>query len=207
MHQTVLTFFSETDGTAAKSANFNISNVKYAHVRLSVICIRYLMLCAVKSLHNEPRNIESWDSDNFEAYARHINERPFLNYIISHLNQHIDSCRQDATVSRCVSQLASRLIGNTAFFLLESWVDAHLNISLPPHELNESAENFRNQILHAATSMRFSRVVEVSLRVGAQVEARLHGKTPLIVSAGRGDDITVQLLIDWVADKEAKDTD
>jgi len=205
MHQTVREFFLRPNGYVAKS-KFSMSNNHDSQLRISITCIRYLMLCAAKSLQNEPPNIESWDSEHFEAYARYINERPFINYALSHLKNHMDGCRQDPNISHFVSQLAERLIGSPAFFLLESWVSSNLNWThTTSYEQSRAAENFRNQTLHAAIRMRFTVVAEALLRAGAQVEARLQGKTPLIVSAVRGDDMTIRLLIDWDA-KEAKDS-
>jgi hypothetical protein len=46
-------------------------------------------------------------------------------------------------------------------------------------------------------------VAEELFLAGAQVDDRLQDKTPLIVSAERGCDAIIQLLIDWNANKEA----
>ena len=206
MHQTVREFFLRPNGYVTKS-KFSMNNDHDSHLRISITCIRYLMLCAAKSLQNEPPNIESWDSEHFEVYARYINERPFINYALSHLKTHMDGCRQNPNISHFVLQLAERLISSPAFFLLESWVSSNLNwTQTTSYEQSRAADNFRNQTLHAAIRMRFPVVAEALLRAGAQVEARLQGKTPLIVSAERGDDMTIRLLIDWDADKDAKDS-
>jgi len=89
--------------------------------------------------------------------------------------------------------------------LLESWVSSHLNKTLPGRELVGDAEDFRNRVLHAAARMGFSRVAE-ALIAGAQVDAHLQGKTPLMVSTERGDDTTARLLLaTFGAKKDAKD--
>ncbi|KAF8536357.1 hypothetical protein BDD12DRAFT_663390, partial [Trichophaea hybrida] len=204
MHQTVREFFLCTDGPVAKS-KFSICH-EDAHARISIICVRYLMLCAGNTtLENTLPSIGSWAHKHFETYTHHLNNRPFINYVLNNLKYHMDGCRHDANVSRYVSHLVERLTGNRAFFLFESWVKSHLHIMLPGHKLSGSDENFKTQILHTAARMGFSRVVEVLLTAGAQVEARFKGKTPLIVSADRGDDTTVRVLNDWHANKEAKD--
>jgi len=159
------------------------------------------------TLGNQPSSIDSWSSEHYEAFTQNLNSRPFISYVLSHIKYHMDSCRHDANanVSRSVSQLVQTLVDGWGFFLLESWANSHLNIALPGHELSGSAVHFRNQILHTATRMGFTQVVETLLIAGAQVEARLQGITPLIISAARGDDTTIRLLIDWDANKEAMD--
>jgi len=206
IHPTVHEYFL-TYGPAPMS-KFSMSR-KESHTKISLICLRYLILCATNTkLQNElPKNADSWNTEHFEAYAQYLKDRPFINYVLSNLKPHMDDCAHEGNVSSFVSQLTGRLTASPAFYLLEGWVDSHLNITLPGHERSGpgSPEDFKKQLLHTATRMRFPQVVEVLLMCGAEVEARFEGKTPLIVSAERGDDITVRLLIDWGANENAKD--
>jgi ankyrin repeat protein len=203
MHQTVREFFLYSDGSAAKS-KFSMSH-EDAHSRISIACLRYLILCVTSTtLENELPSVDSWTAEHFETYTQHLNDKPFINYALSYLTQHINVCKQDANISRFVSQLDEILTRDLPLVLLGRWVGYNLSGTLPDRG---AAENFKTQILHTATRMGFSRVVEAVLIVGAQVEARLQDKTPLIISAQRGDNVTVRLLIDWDADKEAKGSD
>jgi ankyrin repeat domain-containing protein 50 len=206
MHQTVREFFIRSDGCVA-SSKFRVSE-KDAHISISITCIRYLMLCAANTaLASRLPNAKSWTSEHFEAYAQYLNERPLTNYALCYLKQHIDGCHQASNVSYFISQFIDVLTGNPAAYLLGSWVGSHLNKPLPDGELGRAAEDFRNKVLHAAVRMRFSRVAELLLIAGAQVEARLQGKTPLMVSAEGGDDTTVQLLLGANANINSKDED
>ncbi|KAF8531181.1 hypothetical protein BDD12DRAFT_767460, partial [Trichophaea hybrida] len=101
MHQTVLEFFLHSDGPAAvflrsdgpvAETSFRMTD-NDIHIRISVVCIRYLMLCATNfTVANEIPNVESWMSNHFEAYARYLKDRPLINYALSHLKQHLDNC-------------------------------------------------------------------------------------------------------------------
>jgi len=207
MHQTVREFFLRPNGHVAKSKFMICTSYEYAHARISITCLRYLMLCAASGLlDNELPTVDQWTSENFETYTQYLNDRPFINYALSYLKRHMDNCRQDTHVLNSVSQLTERLTDGPALFLLGNWVSSNLNAELPALELSESAEDFKTQILHTAARMGFSLVVEALLVAGAQVEARLRDKTPLIASAERGDDTTVRLLIAAGANKEAKDS-
>jgi ankyrin repeat domain-containing protein 50 len=205
MHQTVREFFLRPNGYAADS-KFKMSE-KDAHISISITCIRYLMLCAANTtMTNKHLDIKYWTSKHFELCAQYLNEMPLTNYVLSHIKHHIaDSC-QDANILRLVSQFVEELTGSPAAYLLESWVREHLNKTVPGQELGEAAKGFRNELLLVAARMRFPRVAEVSLIAGAQVEACLKGKTPLIISAEMGDDTTVRLLLEKGANVYAKDS-
>jgi len=82
MHQTVREFFLRPDGYVA-SSKFRMEE-KDAHTRISMACIRYLMLCAANTtLANKLPSIKYWTPEHFEAYARYLNERPLISYAIS----------------------------------------------------------------------------------------------------------------------------
>ncbi|KAF8542374.1 hypothetical protein BDD12DRAFT_876727 [Trichophaea hybrida] len=156
------------------------------------------------TLGNGLPGVDSWTPKHFEAYAEYLNKRPFINYALSHLTQHIESCRQRANFEQLVSLLCEQLSNNPACLLLESWVESHLhqNISTPEKGF---ANDFRIELLHAATRMKYSHVVEAVLATGADKEACLDDKTPLMVSAESGDEATARVLLDQEARIGAKD--
>ena len=166
------------------------------------------MLCAANAeLANKLPNVRSWTMEHFECYAQYLNERPLTSYALGHLKHHIDSCPHVDNPLHLVSQFVEELTDNPAAYLLESWVTSHLKKTLRNRELCEAAEDFRNEMLHVAARKRFPRAAEVLLLAGAQVEAPLQGKTPLIVSAEMGDNTMVLLLLEKGADIEAKTSD
>ncbi|KAF8535926.1 hypothetical protein BDD12DRAFT_750283, partial [Trichophaea hybrida] len=79
-HQTVITFFSRLLEPTSVISKFRMSEDDARH-RISVTCIRYLMLFVARSApENEPPNTESWEPAHFENYATHLQQRPFLDY-------------------------------------------------------------------------------------------------------------------------------
>jgi hypothetical protein len=194
MYQTFLELFNRP---TAKS-RFRMMDGD-SHIRISITCFRYLMLCAANtSLGKEPPSIDNWTPKHFEAYAEYLNERPFINYVLSHLTQHIEKCRQCDNFKQLVSLLCEQLSNNPACLLLESWVESHLHRNIPTPEKG-LVKNFRIKLLHVATRMKYSHVVEAVLTTGADKEACLHDKTPLMVSAESGDEATARVLLDHEA--------
>ncbi|KAF8243182.1 hypothetical protein K440DRAFT_589996, partial [Wilcoxina mikolae CBS 423.85] len=90
MHQTVREFFTKPDGTVS-SSRFHTTAYN-AHSRISTTCIRYLLFCATYTLmdRNCIPEIASWKEEHYESYARYLHERPFINYVILHLKDHLD---------------------------------------------------------------------------------------------------------------------
>ncbi|KAF8242574.1 hypothetical protein K440DRAFT_565065, partial [Wilcoxina mikolae CBS 423.85] len=88
MHQTVREFFLRDQLTPSV---FKMSGDD-AHIRISKTCIRYLILCASNELEKSLPNIEVWNSQHFEEYARYLSGRPLINYTLSHLKHHIHCC-------------------------------------------------------------------------------------------------------------------
>ncbi|KAH7231218.1 uncharacterized protein BKA55DRAFT_525091, partial [Fusarium redolens] len=87
MHQTVREFFLHPDGDVPPS-EFGMCE-KDSHICISIICIRYLMLCATNTNRLLP-DVKSWTSEHFEDYAQSLHQRPLANYALCHLKYHID---------------------------------------------------------------------------------------------------------------------
>ncbi|KAF8539937.1 hypothetical protein BDD12DRAFT_980659, partial [Trichophaea hybrida] len=201
MYQIFHEFFNEP---IAKS-RFRMS-YRDSHIRISIICFRYLMLCAANtSLANKLPSVDGWISQDFEAYAEYLNKRPFITYALSHLTQHRRECTQLVNFSRFTTLLCEKLSNNPAFLLFKSWIESHLHQNIATAEKKSIAKEFRNNLLHVATRMKYPQVVEAVLTAGANKEACLGGKTPLIVSAESGDVATAEVLLRNEARIDAKD--
>jgi len=210
MHRTVSEFFLRSEGPLAKS-RFRMSKDD-AYTTIVTTCIRYLIFCAAHtalSQENELPHIEFWASKHFEDYVRYLDQRPLINYALSHLKDHIGSDSQAANISDLVSLLVNGISSTTAYYLFDSWVTSHLNQTLPGDDQEQSkiAKKFRNTLLHTATMLGRSRVVDMLLTAGAEVDARLHHKTPLIISAEKGYETTALVLLDRGANRQAEDSD
>ncbi|KAF8535193.1 hypothetical protein BDD12DRAFT_753344, partial [Trichophaea hybrida] len=95
MHHTVREFFLWYNKPAMEldfKSRFRM-NCGDSHIRISITCFRYLMLCAANtSLEKALMCVDYWTPKHFEAYSEYLNKRPFLNYALSHLTQHIERC-------------------------------------------------------------------------------------------------------------------
>ena len=202
MHQTVREFFL----SAHRDLSFGFSqNIHDVHAMISRSCLRYLMLCAKETPFPGARsNPKSWTPSHFEKYVSHLNQRPLINYALGHLKEHIGNCIE-TDFTQLVSELCEQLIGNETYCLLESWITSHLNGSLAHQKRMPSAKNFKNRLLHTATQLKYSRVVEALIIAGAEIDASIQGTRPLLVSAGLGDETTVRLLQNLGAGIESKD--
>jgi len=216
MHQTVHTFFSRPDGPIANSSMFSMIESD-ACLRISTTCIRYLMLCAARSApSNEPPNTKSWKTVHFKKYAKHLHERPLIDYALNHFElhktncvlgpkQHKNDCSQCVNDEQLVSQLSDYMANNLASLLFNSWIDCYLGRGVAVEKGRTPAKDFRNKMLHTATRMQYSQLVETLLTIGANKESRINRKTPLLVSAMTGDVTTARVLLRKRAHTDAKD--
>jgi len=172
--------------------------------------IRYLLFVAAHTNTGETElpAVEIWTPEHSEAYVHYLNERPLINYVVGYLKYHISRCPEVLNDSSFISELVMELTAGTAgFYLFENWIADQLKQILCDHEQRIAAENFRNEVLWVAASMGFHRVVETLLSAGAQVNSNLRGVPPLSVSAKKGYEATVRLLLDHGADIKAQNAD
>ena len=205
MHQTVREFF-RPGGPTARSV-FRMSSDGDANLGIAITCIRYLMLCATNPSLSHPPEPASWTSDNFEACVQYLHERPFIKYALSYLEEHLHKCRQATRISGLISQVRDQLSSGPASCILEAWFPQDWRLAVATEMEEYDNEEFRKRLLHTATHMRCSQVVDVLLIAGTEVEACLDGKTPLMVSAEIGDCETAGVLLDKGASMGAKDNE
>ena len=203
-HQTALTFFSRLLEPSANS-KFRISEDD-ARSRISITCIRYLMMCVAHSTPEDERaNMESWEPEHFIKYAEYLNRRQFIDYALSHFQQHKSNCTlrlqprkncsQCVNEERLVSQLSKQLTNSATSWLFESWIDSYLCRGIGAEEKRPSTEGFINNTLHTATRMQYSGVVEALLTAGADKDAFMLDRTPLLIAAETGDIGTAGVLL------------
>ena len=203
MHQTVREFF-RPGGPTARSV-FQISSDRDAHLWIAITCIRYLMLCAANASLSDPPKPASWTSDHFEACVRYLHERPFIKYALSYLEEHLHKCGQATRISGLISQVREQFTGGPTSCILEAWFPQDWRPVVVTEKEQQGSKEFRKRLLHTATRMKCSQVVDVLLIAGAEVEASVDGKTPLMVSAEIGDWETAGVLLHRGASMTAKD--
>ena len=205
MHQTVREFFRPAGPTGLSV--FRMSGNNDAHLGIAISCIRYLMLCATNPSLSDPPNPTTWTTDHFEACVRYLHERPFIKYALSYLQEHLHKCRQVTRILALISQTREQFTSGPVSCILEAWVPQDWRLVVATEKEQHDSKEFRNRLLHTATRMKCSQVVDVLLIAGAEVEACLDGKTPLMVSAEIGDCETARVLLDRGASMRAKDND
>ena len=206
MHQTVREFFRSGGPTAHSMFQMDSND---AHIRISATCIQYLLLCIANTSsidHQAGRN--SWKPESFEACARYLNRRPFFNYALGYIKKHLVECSQVVRVSELASELCTKLNeSQEAGYIFGNWIPQDWDRRIATDEELGHGKHFRAELLHAAARMKYSRVVEGLLIAGAEVDACLDGKTPLIISAQGGDAATAKVLLDQRAAIGAQDGD
>ncbi|KAL7942864.1 ankyrin repeat-containing domain protein [Trichoderma barbatum] len=199
MHQTVRDFFLSSDGCVANS-EFRMSDDKDAHIFISKICIRYLMLCAAcTTLTKKLPATALWTPEHFYEYAKYLDQRPFANYALCFLKHHISRCHHDTSVSYLATQLANCLTSSLASYLLKGWILITLDVSIEsPQDVEheKDANEFRTQVLYAAVWNGFPVAVEILLTIGTNVNSRYKKeRTFLSWAAERGHEAVVELLL------------
>ena len=205
MHQTVREFFRPAGPTDLSV--FRMSSNNDAHLGIAISCIRYLMLCATNSSLSNPPKPATWTKDHFEACVRYLHERPFIKYALSYLQEHLHTCRQVTRISALISQTREQLTSGPSSCILEAWVPQDWRLVVATEKEQHDNKEFRKRLLHTATRMKCSQVVDVLLIASAEVEASLDSKTALMVSAEIGDWETARVLLDQGASMTAKDSD
>ncbi|KAF8533282.1 hypothetical protein BDD12DRAFT_866039 [Trichophaea hybrida] len=155
------------------------------------------------------------------------------NDCILRLKKRKNDCHRCVYDKQLVSQLSKQLTSNSASLLFESWIESYLGAkgfrknmhhtlrivrqrveslidsgrgrSVAAKVKRPAAVDFRNNMLHTATRMQYSRVVEALLTAGTEKEACLLDKTPLLMSAEAGDVATSEVLLRKGARVDAKD--
>ncbi|KAL7782062.1 ankyrin repeat-containing domain protein [Trichoderma afarasin] len=199
MHQTVRDFFLSSSGCVANS-ELRMSSDDDAHIFMSKICIRYLMLCvACTTLAKTLPAPESWILEHFYEYAKYLQKRPFAKYALCFLKHHMSQCHQDTRVSHLAIRLTKSLTGKPSSYLLDSWVLSNMGTRVHESHANEherKAMEFRAQALHAAVWNNFPVAVEILLTAGTNVNSRCEKeRTFLSLAAERGHEAVVDLLL------------
>ena len=203
MHQTVREFFRPGGPTAQSKFRMNSDD---AQMRIFITCIHYLMLCTAKAtLIDHAAGGNPWTTEHFEDYARYLSGRPFINYALEYVERHQQQCGQVAGNSGLISQLHNELNDSPSAYVLGNWIPQSWGQRNLDHEQQKCGEEFRAVLLHVATRMKHTQVVEALLIAGAEVEACLDGKTLLMVTAEGGDLATARVLLDRGAATASKD--
>lgn len=216
---------ANSDGAAADIVMRGAAAGADAHIAIATACIRYLRLCFTnrKIQATYPEN-EAWVSQHFEDYVNYLDRWSFIKYALENLKEHMDACGQDRA-----SQLSSRqLTDNTYPRFWGDWMASRLGESdlvsvrsrndflrgaarvmrlgggLANDKHQTCPEDLKYELLNTAARIGPPRVASALLTT-CTIDNQDQGKTLMIISAAKGYDATVQLLIDLGENKEATD--
>jgi len=207
MHQTVREFFLRSNGFVTNST-YRMGEDD-AHRMIITTCIKYLTFCAkyTPTGSAELPQVETWNSEYIQSYTQYLKERPLINYALGYLKDHISKYSETTDISSLISGLVKDLTApTTGCYLFENWITVHLGHTIPGGRKCSIAENFRNETLWCACEAGYSNVAGALLIAGAHVETSQRGVTPLIISASKGHEAAVRLLLDHDANIEASDS-
>ncbi|KAF4462855.1 purine and uridine phosphorylase [Fusarium albosuccineum] len=176
MHQTVREYFLKPEGDVAMS-DFKMCEDD-SHLRISVTCIRYLMLfVTVIDMTDMTLDTASWALSHFQTFVKYLDKRPLAAYALRHLKDHINSCQQHGHIQDVTRKFIFTLKSNCSVYLFEDWIRTQLDIPIVDKDRRGAAKRFRNNCLFAATQTGLSIAEEVLLTAGVDVDARDNGQS------------------------------
>jgi len=125
MHQTAREFLLQITRHAPGS-QFDLSSQK-AHGVIATTSIQYLMLCLGNpetSVKDTLSDIKSWGSEEFRSYATYLSHWSWINYAISNICYHQESCDRGGHVSRLADTLVKQLTVIPGITYLGKWVES-----------------------------------------------------------------------------------
>ncbi|KAF8535368.1 hypothetical protein BDD12DRAFT_893133 [Trichophaea hybrida] len=198
-------------------------------VRYLRLCFTY------PTMQNGFPDIELWAPQHYETYTKYLDQWPLINYALENLKEHLDNYDEHGDKTMLVSTLVNGLADNLTSRFLAHWIASHLgqihlihpkpevvkdgsqNVldgirrmmqpghNIPTDSNRVSTEDFKYEALNTAAKNGLSQVVSALLITCTPINGHTLCKTPLIISAGKGHEATVQLLLERGANKE--DTD
>ncbi|GIC84980.1 uncharacterized protein Aud_000807 [Aspergillus udagawae] len=201
IHQTAREFLLKHSKNTAGSNSWADRND--AHKHISIICLRYLMFCAICATEDMPTctssNLDYWTSEDFQRYTKYLDERPVAVYALQHLSHHLNNCLDDTDVLNIRSQCLGLLTCNmAAAYLLEKRITSYLNTTIIEKntEQVEAAREFRDEALYAAVCNNFLIATKILLTLGSDVNLKdEHDRSLLSRAAAHGYRDMVALLL------------
>jgi len=176
MHQTAREFLLQIT-RHSPSSRFDLSSQK-AHEVIATTSVQYLLFSLGNpdtSMKDTLSHIKSWGSDEFRSYATYLSHWSWINYAISNLYYHQESCDRGEHVLRLVDKLTKRLTGISGTAFLGKWVANHhkkdkslssfigkiASWAFPQYIPTDSTSDFNYRLLDAAAVLNFPQVFEL----------------------------------------------
>ncbi|RDW83590.1 uncharacterized protein DSM5745_03916 [Aspergillus mulundensis] len=179
IHQTAREFLLQFPGHTAPPAPWTDS--KLAHNHISIICLRYLMLCAKEDL---PEHFDLWRDADFHRYAEYIDQLLFAQYAIEYLGRHLTVCLVESEVKVAISALAETICSSITCAFMDDWATCLGDDRLRANrDKTQYAKPFQMRVLEASVCGRFPVAVRIILCTGADVNHRDRAGACLLANA------------------------
>ena len=197
MHQTVREFISLAVPRAT-NLRFEIHD-ELANRKITTTLSRYLILFfSSPAMQDRFSQIEDWNTDEYRAYAEHLNEWPLVDYALLSIKGHRDRSGQDESVPDVITTTVQKLTKNQATYFLGSFVALHTggndSQATQVNKYQATSQDIEYRTLNAAAEPLLPHAARALLTC-TQKDGYTEGKTPLIISAQKGLPAATQLFL------------
>lgn len=207
IHETVREFLLDATQIAAP---LNMDD-RMGRNEQSSICVRYLKLTLSRSILEHAgvkvSDISSWSSDDYETFVRLIDDRPYLDYCLSYLSQHLSTTKADSIrVERSTLIEETMNMAPTLYLLMDTNImPAALLTGLESQ--SNSARAFRTRALLMAVRKGYVRAIRPLVTAGTDIDQldSSKGTSPLMEATIADHQRVVQLLLDLGVDPDTRD--
>lgn len=177
----------------------------------STICVRYLKLSLSRSILEDVgarvSDVSSWTDDDYDPFVRLLDDRPFLDYCLSYLPQHLHTAKTDSIRVELNALIEEAKDVAPILYLLMS-TDIMPDILVTKFESQSNlARVFRTRALLVAVRKGYVRSIRPLVTAGANINQLepSKGTFPLMEATVAGHERVVQLLLDLNADLDTRD--
>jgi ankyrin repeat protein len=179
----------------------------------TAVCIRYLRLSLSRSMLAHAgvntADTSSWSDDDYMTFLQLLDDRPFLDYCLSYLPQHLLTADSDGIRDELNALIEDTKDVTPAIYLLMNTNVIPATLSMELESQRHSAQTFGARALLIAAAKGLVRAIRPLVTAGANVSQleSSKGTSPLMEATVAGHERVVQLLLDLDADVDTVDVD
>ncbi|ETS79891.1 hypothetical protein PFICI_07420 [Pestalotiopsis fici W106-1] len=209
VHETVREFLLHKDHIADP---FDMDWTK-STISMAYVCVRYLELSLSKlTLEHagvKALPITSWEDDDYQAFARHLESRPFFHYTVTHLQQYLGRTGNASILGDLrVALLDMMEVDATRYFLVETDLPILAGVPIDHAEV-KLARDFRGRVLITAARLGHGRAIEPLMlcRTDINFIDPVSNQFPLLVATISGQKDVIRRLIELQVGLDTMDED
>jgi hypothetical protein len=222
MHQSAREFVLRIDKNNPDS-KLVISNKEEVHITITMTSVRYLLLCFVNpmpTMRDNLSKIKNWNSNDFQKYARYMNEWSWVYYALHNLKYHHGLCGQTESVSQLINELIKQLTESQGSEYLGHWMACYFArpnsawdfvwsmVNFQPLRYihsQKTPEDFKYKVLDTAAKLGLSQVFDSLIQPCMHVDTQARSGMTLISCVRKGLVNALSVLLDRNEDLNAKD--